>query len=127
MPRSDDIMGIIFCIKPREVIPSFGNSHKNTANKSTTEIIIKIVFGCLKLLLPELIISSNLLVFLFTFFVFKNGHNIHIINKIKKAKKRIRRIIKRYFLFLVENYRKLNLLLLKNIFYFFPTISRKNP
>ena len=92
-------MGIIFCNKARKFIPSFGKSHKNKANKSITEIIIKIVFGCLKVLLSEFIISSNLF-FLFPLFVFKNGLNIHIMNKIK-TKKRIRRTIKRYFLFLV--------------------------
>ena len=72
----------------------------------------KKVFGCKEVLLSEFIISSNLLFFSFPFFVFKNGRNIHIMNKIK-IKIRIRRTMKRYFLFLVEHYRKLNLLPLK--------------
>ena len=89
---------MIFWNNERRFIPSFGKSHKNKANKSTTEITIKTVFGCLKVLLSEFIIFSNLLFFSSPFFVFKNGRNIHIMNKIK-TKKRIRRTIKDTFYF----------------------------
>ena len=96
MPRREDIRGVIFCNKVRKFNPNFGKSHNNRAKKITTELIIKIVFDCLKLLLSELSILSTALLVLLISFVFKNGRNIHITNKIK-TKKRIRRTIKIYF------------------------------
>ena len=118
-------MGMIFWNNERIFIPNFGKSHTTETSRIITAIIIKKVFGFLTLLLLELSISSNLLTFLFSVFVLKNGRNSHI-TKRTITKIRIRRNIQIYFLFLVGHCKKLKLLLLKSIFHLFPTIRRKN-
>ena len=102
MPRKEDIIGIIFCNKPKKLIPNFGRSQTTNAINNTAIITIKAVFCCLKLLpLASRIFSTVSLVLLLSF-VFKNGRNIHAANKIR-INKRIIRIIKIFSLFLVAS------------------------
>ncbi len=93
MLRREDIIGIIFCNKPKKLIPNFGRSQIITANKIKAPIINKMVFLFLRLLRSGSSILSIVCLVLLLSFILKNGRNSHNTNKIRIIK-RIRRTIK---------------------------------